>query len=135
MSTTSTDRDAKTVAIRCLELMSSGSLSDFEELFHPDAYNREAEDDEPPASRGRGPAAFYATAIWLRDAFGDIRWEIHDAIAEGDLVAVHSHYVNAPGERGQAIVDLFRVRGGKIVEHWDVIQDVPATSANDNGMF
>lgn len=56
-------------------------------------------------------------------------------IAEGDLVAVHSHYVNAPGERGQAIVDLFRVRGGKIVEHWDVIQDVPATSANDNGMF
>ncbi|WP_329337828.1 nuclear transport factor 2 family protein [Streptomyces sp. NBC_00663] len=56
-------------------------------------------------------------------------------IAEGDLVAVHSHYVNAPGERGQAIVDLFRVRCGKIVEHWDVIQDVPATSANDNGMF
>ncbi|MFF4502903.1 nuclear transport factor 2 family protein [Streptomyces sp. NPDC001401] len=56
-------------------------------------------------------------------------------IAEGDLVAVHSHYVNAPGERGQAIVDLFRVRCGKIVEHWDVIQDVPATSANGNGMF
>ncbi|MEU6374524.1 nuclear transport factor 2 family protein [Streptomyces sp. NPDC046909] len=56
-------------------------------------------------------------------------------IAEGDLVAVHSHYVNAPGERGQAIVDLFRVRGGKIVEHWDVIQDVPESSANDNGMF
>lgn len=56
-------------------------------------------------------------------------------IAEGDLVAVHSHYVNAPGERGQAIIDLFRVRNGKIVEHWDVIQDVPATSANDNTMF
>ncbi|MEO6089494.1 MAG: nuclear transport factor 2 family protein [Umezawaea sp.] len=56
-------------------------------------------------------------------------------VAEGDLVAVHSHYVNAPGERGQAIVDLFRVRNGKIVEHWDVIQDVPATSANDNTMF
>ncbi|SNX62037.1 predicted SnoaL-like aldol condensation-catalyzing enzyme [Streptomyces sp. TLI_55] len=56
-------------------------------------------------------------------------------IAEGDLVAVHSHYVPAPGERGQAIVDLFRVRGGKIVEHWDVIQDVPESSANDNGMF
>ncbi|EKX60024.1 nuclear transport factor 2 family protein [Streptomyces ipomoeae] len=56
-------------------------------------------------------------------------------IAEGDLVAVHSHYVNAPGERGQAIVDLFRVRNGKIVEHWDVIQDVPETSANDNTMF
>ena len=40
-------------------------------------------------------------------------------IAEGDLVAVHSHYINTPGERGRAVVDLFRVRDGKIVEHWD----------------
>ncbi|MEV5716902.1 nuclear transport factor 2 family protein [Amycolatopsis mediterranei] len=56
-------------------------------------------------------------------------------IAEGDLVAIHSHYVNAPGDRGQAVVDLFRVRDGRIVEHWDVIQDVPPTSANNNTMF
>ncbi|GAA4024617.1 nuclear transport factor 2 family protein [Streptomyces plumbiresistens] len=56
-------------------------------------------------------------------------------IAEGDLVAIHSHYVNTPGERGRAIVDIFRVRGGKIVEHWDSTQEVPETSANDNTMF
>lgn len=56
-------------------------------------------------------------------------------IAEGDLVAVHSLTVNVPGQRGQAVVDLFRVRGGRIVEHWDVVQDVPAHSANDNTMF
>ncbi|WP_406451326.1 nuclear transport factor 2 family protein [Streptomyces sp. NBC_01622] len=56
-------------------------------------------------------------------------------IAEGDLVAVHSHFVAAPGERGQAVVDLFRVQNGKIVEHWDSLQDVPETSANDNTMF
>ncbi|MFI8533876.1 nuclear transport factor 2 family protein [Streptomyces aquilus] len=68
-------------------------------------------------------------------AFPQLKVEPKRVIAEGDLVAVHSHYVPAPGERGQAIVDLFRVRGGKIVEHWDVIQDVPETSANDNGMF
>ncbi|MFF5979476.1 nuclear transport factor 2 family protein [Streptomyces olindensis] len=46
-------------------------------------------------------------------------------IAEDDLVAVHAHFVNVPGERGQMIADIFRVLDGKIVEHWDVIQDVP----------
>lgn len=69
------------------------------------------------------------------EAFPQLAVSRKRVIAEGDLVAVHSHYVNAPGERGQAVVDLFRVRGGKIVEHWDVLQDVPATSANDNTMF
>ncbi|MFE7271315.1 nuclear transport factor 2 family protein [Streptomyces sp. NPDC057623] len=69
------------------------------------------------------------------EAFPQLKVTPKRVIAEGDLVAVHSHYVNVPGERGQAVVDLFRVRGGKIVEHWDVLQDVPATSANDNGMF
>ncbi|MFF0015780.1 nuclear transport factor 2 family protein [Streptomyces sp. NPDC005374] len=68
-------------------------------------------------------------------AVPQLRVEPKRVIAEGDLVAVHSNYIPAPGERGQAIVDLFRVVGGKIVEHWDVIQDVPATSANDNTMF
>ena len=39
-------------------------------------------------------------------------------------------------DRGQAVADIFRLnRQGKVVEHWDVIQDVPATSANDNAMF
>ncbi|MER6961546.1 nuclear transport factor 2 family protein [Streptomyces sp. NPDC000618] len=56
-------------------------------------------------------------------------------ISEGDLVAVQSHYVDAPGERGRAVIDLFRVRDGKIVEHWDATQDVPETSANANTMF
>ncbi|MGW1718269.1 nuclear transport factor 2 family protein [Streptomyces sp. NPDC002156] len=68
-------------------------------------------------------------------AFPELAVSRKRVVAEGDLVAVHSHYVSAPGERGQAVVDLFRVRGGKIVEHWDVLQDVPATSANDNTMF
>ena len=57
-------------------------------------------------------------------------------IAEGDPVAIHSHYRTGPGDRGQSVVDIFRVRAdGKIVEHWDVVQDVPETSANDNTMF
>ena len=56
-------------------------------------------------------------------------------IAEGDYVAFHSHYKTAADHLGFAVVDLYRVRDGKIVEHWDATQPVPATSANNNTMF
>lgn len=61
--------------------------------------------------------------------------ELKRVLAEGDLVALHTHSCLNPGDRGVAIVDIFRVAEGKIVEHWDVIQPVPETSANPNGMF
>jgi predicted SnoaL-like aldol condensation-catalyzing enzyme len=69
------------------------------------------------------------------EAFPEVTFSRKRVIAEGDLVVVHSHALTAPGERGTAFMDLFRVRNGKVVEHWDVIQDVPETSANDNTMF
>ncbi|MCY1168197.1 SnoaL-like domain protein [compost metagenome] len=54
---------------------------------------------------------------------------------DGDLVYLHVHATNGPADRGQAIVDIFRVKDGKIVEHWDVIQPVPESAANQNTMF
>ncbi len=39
------------------------------------------------------------------------------------------------GENGDAITDLFRLEDGKVVEHWDVIQQIPKTSLNDNTIF
>jgi predicted SnoaL-like aldol condensation-catalyzing enzyme len=57
---------------------------------------------------------------------------VHRVVAEGDLVLLQSE-----GEFGQAVAywDLFRVDGGKIVEHWDVIAPVPAELPHRNGLF
>jgi predicted SnoaL-like aldol condensation-catalyzing enzyme len=60
---------------------------------------------------------------------------IHRAFADGDHVIVHVHVVRWPGDPGLAVVDLFRCERGVIVEHWDVIQEVPAKAINPNGMF
>ncbi|HSJ78251.1 MAG TPA: nuclear transport factor 2 family protein [Erythrobacter sp.] len=56
---------------------------------------------------------------------------------DADLVAVHFHFLRDAGTRGHAIIDILRVERGYIVEHWDVMQDVPdpATAKNANGMF
>ena len=63
------------------------------------------------------------------------KWKIVRSAAEGDLVFLHVHVTPAPGDRGVAIVEIFRVKNGSIIEHWDVIQPVPEKAANDNGMF
>ena len=61
--------------------------------------------------------------------------EIKRVFAEGDYVILHVHAVREPGQRGSAIVDIFKLENGKVVEHWDVAQDVPEKAANSNGMF
>jgi predicted SnoaL-like aldol condensation-catalyzing enzyme len=67
------------------------------------------------------------------------RTKIHRIIADGNLVAVHSHGWNEGGDaaaqRGFAVVDIFRVKGCRVMEHWDVLSPVPEKAANANTMF
>jgi predicted SnoaL-like aldol condensation-catalyzing enzyme len=60
---------------------------------------------------------------------------IHRSFADGDHVIVHVHVARWPGDLGFAVVDIFRMEGGLIAEHWDVLQEVPADPVNSNSLF
>ncbi|MEU4560519.1 ester cyclase [Actinoplanes sp. NPDC023936] len=126
------------ICVRSMTIMGSGDLADLDRVVHPQATNREAK-DEPPACRGRGPAAFAATAQWLRSAFADLAFDIHDAVTDGDLTVVHctmsGRQVGAfvaydeHGAVAQAFpskgrpfavtqTHWFRMKDGQVVEHW-----------------
>jgi predicted SnoaL-like aldol condensation-catalyzing enzyme len=83
-----------------------------------------------------GFEAFIGFVKAFTTQFPQLHVDIKRVIGECNLVVTHSHITTSPEDRGQAVADIFRLnRQGKVVEHWDVIQPVPETSANDNTMF
>src|SRR5690242_7716600 len=82
-----------------------------------------------------GPQGLKGFIAFLRDKFPQSHSEIKRAFADGDYVVLHVHAMREPGTRGRAIVDIFKLEEGKIVEHWDVTQEIPEKAANANGMF
>ena len=135
MSTTTRAGD---IAVRSILIMADGERPDFDELIHPEARNRE-DVVGPAGGRGRGPAAFYATAQWLRGAFEGLSYEIHHVIADGNFVAVNStmkgrHVAPFVTYAADGSVDTvfpptgrtfaatqshwFRIEDDRVVDHW-----------------
>ena len=86
-------------------------------------------------SAADGPEGLKGFVAFLKEKFPNNRSEIKRMFADGDYVIVHVHAVREPGTRGNAIIDIFRLENGKVVEHWDVVQPIPEKAANNNGMF
>ncbi len=88
----------------------------------------------PFVANGRAPFLEYFTQLFIDNP--QYSAKIYRSAVSGDLVYVHVKYQNNPQDLGTASVDIYRVNDqGKITEHWDVNQPVPADPANDNTMF
>ncbi|WAT16867.1 nuclear transport factor 2 family protein [Aurantiacibacter sp. MUD11] len=123
------------VADRFIEVFyNQNRLTDgFEAWVHPDYIQH-----DPNSPTGRDPTIEVLAAHM--QANPEMRHDVKRVIygdegEEGTLVAVHYHFTRAPDDRGSAVVDIFRIKDGYLVEHWDVIQPVPEEALNDNTMF
>jgi predicted SnoaL-like aldol condensation-catalyzing enzyme len=124
---------AREVADRFIEVFYKQNrlVEAFEAWVHPDYIQH-----DPNSGTGRD-ATIAALDAHMKRSPGmshDIKRVIY---GEDGTVAVHYHFRHAPDQRGLAVVDLFRIEHGYLVEHWDIIQPIPEpeTFKNNNGMF
>lgn len=82
-----------------------------------------------------GPEGFAGFLAFLRETFPDSHGDVKRVWADGDFVILHVHEKRHPEDRGDAVVDIFRLDDGHIVEHWDVTQSIPADGNNPNPMI
>jgi predicted SnoaL-like aldol condensation-catalyzing enzyme len=115
-----TQRNKQTVE-RLFEAFRAGDVEAFDGLIREDYVQH-----NPQAGNG-----LQAVKEFFRPV-GPVDFEVHRVIAEGDLVAAHVHYKTF----NMAAVDIWRFdEDGKMIEHWDVLQQVPETTASGNDMF
>jgi predicted SnoaL-like aldol condensation-catalyzing enzyme len=116
-------------------------VEDFVELFYRrrevrQAFERHVVPDyiqhNPGIPDGRDAAV---SMLEPKFAAAGFHADVKLVLVDGDYAAIHLHARSAPGERGGAVADLYRLADGRIVEHWDVLQPVPERAANPHPMF
>jgi predicted SnoaL-like aldol condensation-catalyzing enzyme len=84
---------------------------------------------------GNGKQAFIAYFEKMANEYPNKSIRFVRAVAQNDLVSLHTHQI-WPGNDEYVTMDFFRFdQDGKIVEHWDAIQQVPSVSKNGNPMY
>ena len=125
-TTTISHKDA---AVSFLQLSSSGSVHDaYERYVAPDFRHHNPHFPGDASSLAAGMADNAAK-------FPTKTLEVQHVIEDGNLVAVHSRVRLSPEMPVMALVHIFRFRGDRVVELWDIAQPVPAESPNEFGMF
>ncbi|MEZ5742430.1 MAG: nuclear transport factor 2 family protein [Sphingomonadaceae bacterium] len=116
-------------------------VADFARLFYternvPEAFERYVAEDyiqhNPGIANGRAAAVAALAPMFSEPGR---KFEIRQILVDGEMAVIHVHAIPEPGSRGASVFDMYRLSKGKIVEHWDAIQPVPAQSANPHPMF
>jgi len=131
--TDSEEHSARTAATRAI-------ITDFARLFYLEKDVQAAFETyvapgyiqhNPGLPDGRVAAVAALTPMFTNPGF---HADLKRILADGDYGLIHLHGYR-DDERGGAVMDLYRVADGQIVEHWDVIQPVPATAHSDHPLF
>jgi len=115
-------------ALRLLDVMRTGDADALADILADDFVNH-----NPMASNGLKNTQALLAAI------GPIETTLYRVIAENNLVVTHAHFVYTHPATKQVIdsaaIDIWKIKDGKIAEHWDVIQPRPATTTSGQDMF
>ena len=116
-------------------------VEDFARIFYTErdvrrAFERHVAPDNiqhnPGIADGREAAIKALTPMFSRP---EARFEVKRILVDGDLAAIHLFGRGDPATPGAAVADIYRLKDGKIVEHWDILQPIPTRSANPHPMF
>jgi predicted SnoaL-like aldol condensation-catalyzing enzyme len=120
------DKTNKQLIVDGFQEFAAGNLDVLRTLLHENFIEH-----SPGNPSGRDAFIEFIKASPLASA----RLDLKRVIAEGDLVLLHYHMTPEGDEHGVAVVDIWRLVDGQIVEHWDVVQPVPEADQIPNGMF
>jgi predicted SnoaL-like aldol condensation-catalyzing enzyme len=116
-------------------------VTDFARLFYTERNVRAAFDKyvvadyiqhNPGIGDGRAAAVGMLEPMFSRPG---ATFEIKRIMVDGDFAVIHLKGRGDPATRGAAVADIYRLKDGKIVEHWDVLQPIPETASNPHPMF
>jgi predicted SnoaL-like aldol condensation-catalyzing enzyme len=129
-----TDRELnEKVVVELMRLIAAADPDAVLELLHPDFVSHNPNVAHDPR-RATGKQAF---AEFLRSPAGALMLgtdiEVKRLITDDDHVVVHSRFARA-GSPNVAAVDILRLRDGLVIEHWDVLQPIPASLPHPHGM-
>lgn len=82
-----------------------------------------------------GPEGLLDFVRWVYSKSPQHEARIVRSFVDGDYVILHVHVINGAEAKDIAVMDIFRVENGMLMEHWDVASPVPQTAKNDNGVF